>query len=65
VRLTIDDGLCVGHGRCFALHPELFEADEFGYGRVTAPEVEGQALESARHAVAECPEQAIRLASSS
>jgi ferredoxin len=65
VKLTIDDGLCVGHGRCYALHPELFESDELGYGRVLDSEVEGQSLESARHAAAECPEQAIGLASAS
>jgi ferredoxin len=62
VTLSIDNGLCVGHGRCFALHPELFEPDEFGYGRVIIPEVDGHDLESAKHAVAECPERAVVLA---
>lgn len=62
MKLSIDHDRCVGHGRCFALHPELFTADEFGYGQVADPEVAGLALDAARHAVDECPEQAVTLA---
>jgi ferredoxin len=61
VKLSIDSDLCVGHGRCHALHPELFSADDFGYGQVLSGEVEGDALASARHAAAECPERAVVL----
>lgn len=61
MKLSIDSDLCVGHGRCYALHPELFSADDFGYGQVLSGEVEGEALASARHAAAECPERAVGL----
>jgi ferredoxin len=61
VRVAIDAELCTGHGRCYTLAPDVFDADERGLGLVrgdgeVAPELEKQA----RQAVANCPEQAIR-----
>jgi ferredoxin len=62
VRVRIDEELCTGHGRCYTLAPEVFDADERGLGVVrldgeVPPEMEGQA----RVAVANCPEQAITI----
>ena len=34
MRVGIDSSICSGHGRCYVLHPELFESDEEGFGRV-------------------------------
>ncbi len=34
VKVQIDSGRCQGHGRCYDLAPELFGADDEGYGQV-------------------------------
>jgi ferredoxin len=60
MRIHIDVERCAGHGRCYALAPELFEADEIGNshergdGTVT-PEHE----QLGRIAAANCPEHAV------
>lgn len=60
--VTIDDGKCQGHGRCYALAPMVFAPDDIGQGTVVG---DGQVApadeERARLAVANCPEQAITL----
>jgi AcrR family transcriptional regulator/ferredoxin len=53
---------CQGHGRCYDLAPDLFDADDEGYGTVRGdgavpPGQDGQA----RLAVANCPERAVDL----
>jgi len=60
VKVQIGSERCQGHGRCYDLAPELFGADEEGYGQVLGdglvpPEQEG----AARLAAANCPERAI------
>jgi ferredoxin len=60
-RLTIDSALCQGHGRCYTLAPQLYEADDEGYGVVTADTVPEDQLRLAERTVAECPERAISL----
>ena len=62
MRVKVDGSKCQGHNRCFALAPELFELDDYGYSHernegVVAPELE----EKARLAVANCPERAISI----
>ena len=62
MRIRIDDERCEGHGRCYALAPDLVEPDEIGNARVIGeglvpPEREADA----RKAAANCPEQAVRL----
>lgn len=63
MKLRIDEDTCTGHGRCYALAPELFDADDYGHGRVTVDEVPADRLDQARLAVANCPERAITLES--
>jgi ferredoxin len=62
VKVSVDKELCVGHGRCYDVAPELFEDDEQGYAVVrgdgTVPQ--GQA-EAARLSVRLCPERAVVL----
>ena len=59
VRVNAD--LCVGHGRCYALGPDVFGADEFGHCIVLEEQV-GAALEGqARMGAENCPEQAISI----
>ena len=63
MKILIDASRCTGHGRCYSLTPELFDADDEGYGTVLAEEVEaGSPLaERAQRAIRSCPESAIRL----
>jgi branched-chain amino acid transport system ATP-binding protein len=60
-RLSIDSDRCSGHGRCYALAPQLFGCDELGKGTVTVDMVPDADLEDGANAVATCPEQAIEL----
>jgi ferredoxin len=61
LRLVIDEERCTGHGRCYALAPDLFDADDVGRGVVTLEAVPDGLVEQARRAVAGCPEAAVAL----
>jgi ferredoxin len=60
VKVSVDKELCVGHGRCYDVAPELFEDDEEGYAvvRGDGSVPPGQA-DAARLAVRLCPERAV------
>jgi ferredoxin len=60
-RLTIDSAKCQGHGRCYTLAPDLYEADDEGYGVVKADIVPADQVRLAERTVGECPERAITL----
>jgi ferredoxin len=62
VRTSIDTERCTGHGRCYSLAPEVYDADEEGHSVVLTPEVPPGMEDSARRAAAECPERAVLLA---
>lgn len=61
MRITIDRSLCSGHGRCYALAPEVFGFDDAGFSApkfdVVPPELE----DAARLGAGACPELAIEL----
>jgi ferredoxin len=60
VRVTIDEELCTGHGRCYTLAPDVFGADDRGLGFVAVDgDVPEELWAQARHAAANCPERAI------
>ena len=59
MKVRADADLCVGHGRCYALAPEVFAPDDFGHCEVLVSEVEGELAEKARLGAANCPESAI------
>lgn len=61
MRLVFDAEACVGHGRCYALAPELFDADDQGHCVVLIDVVDSAQADRARQAVNNCPEEAIRL----
>lgn len=61
MRVYVDEELCVGHGRCYVLAPEVFAPDEYGHSEILDAEVEGAMIDAARTAAANCPEQAITL----
>ena len=39
MRICLDDDACTGHGRCYELAPELFDADEEGHSVVLRADV--------------------------
>ena len=60
MKVRINPELCQGHGRCYDLAPELFGADEEGYGQILGDGlVSGDQERAARLAAANCPERAI------
>ncbi len=62
MRIEIDSDVCVGHGRCYSLAPELFDSDDAGHGVVVVADVDDPAdVISAERAALNCPEMAIRL----
>lgn len=63
MKLRIDTDACTGHGRCYALAPDLFDADEYGHGVVRREDVPDDMVDHAGVAVANCPERAISLES--
>ena len=61
MRLRVNDDLCVGHGRCYALAPDVFGADDYGHCEILVAEPTGALLEQARIGVENCPERALEL----
>ncbi|HEY2264213.1 MAG TPA: ferredoxin [Streptosporangiaceae bacterium] len=60
MKVRINPELCQGHGRCYDLAPELFGADEEGYGQVLGDGLVPAGQErTARLAALNCPEHAI------
>ena len=58
-KVRVDEELCTGHGRCYSLGPEVFEADEMGHCVVVRPDVSGDLIEKAKLGESSCPESAI------
>jgi ferredoxin len=61
VKLSVDSARCMGHGRCYAVAPELLDCDDEGYVTVrgSAIDVPADQADAARDAAANCPESAI------
>jgi ferredoxin len=62
MKVHVDPEKCQGHNRCFAIAPELFDVDDYGYATeigdgTVPPELE----DKARLAVENCPEYAISI----
>ena len=57
----MDAGTCTGHGRCYTLAPEVYEADDDGYCATRGLDVPPQLEEQARVGARNCPERAIRV----
>ncbi len=62
MRVVLEVEMCVGHGRCYALAPEVFTADDEGHCVVLGGgEVPPQHEKRARLGVANCPERALHV----
>jgi ferredoxin len=63
VKVSIDPARCQGHGRCYELAPEIFDADDEGYGVVLGTgEIAPGLAKRARLAALNCPESAVDIA---
>ena len=61
MRIRLDAASCVGHGRCYALAPAVFEPDDMGHCVLVHVEVPADLEQQARTGVAACPEDALTL----
>jgi ferredoxin len=61
LKLAVDLERCTGHGRCYALAPHVFDADDHGHCVLLAAEVPPAHQRAARAAVVNCPEDAIAI----
>ena len=61
MKLRLDSKVCVGHGRCYMLAPEVFGEDERGHGVISSEDVPPQLAKQARMGEANCPEGAIEI----
>ncbi len=63
MRVVVDESVCTGHGRCYALAPEVFTPDDYGHCALVhaAGEVPDALADAARLGRDNCPEQAISL----
>lgn len=61
MKVHVDLDTCCGHGRCYALCPEVFGEDDEGYPLVSEEVIEAKQKARVRRAAANCPEAAITL----
>jgi ferredoxin len=60
MKVHIDADRCQGHGRCYALAPQLFDADDIGNGvELNGGLVPDGEQAAARRAALNCPESAV------
>ena len=60
-RILLDTERCTGHGRCYTLAPDVFDADEVGHCVVLVEDVAGDLEAAAKTGEQNCPENAITL----
>ncbi len=61
MRITLDGERCTGHGRCYTLAPEVFDADEEGHSVLRLSLVPPELEAAARRGAENCPEDAIAI----
>lgn len=59
MHIEVDRSICTGHGRCYALAPDVYEPDDDGYCVVTRATAGDDLAEQARIGALNCPEDAI------
>jgi ferredoxin len=60
MRVVVDDETCIGCGLCAETCPEVFEMED-DKAKVKVDEVPGEATESCKEAVENCPVEAIQI----
>jgi ferredoxin len=59
MKVSVNDGLCRGHGVCVAVCPEVFTLTDDGYAEAIADDVAPGFEAAVAEAIECCPEQAI------
>ncbi|MDT5095080.1 MAG: ferredoxin [Mycobacterium sp.] len=59
--VSVDPERCTGHGRCYTLAPDVYDADDLGHSIVLVDEVSGDLEQHAAVGQQNCPESAISL----
>jgi ferredoxin len=59
VKIRLDEQACVGHGRCYALAPDVYEPDDMGHCILRHDEVPVALEHQARTGAQACPEDAL------
>lgn len=59
MRIEFDRDACTGHGRCWSVAAEFYDADDDGYCVDPSGEVPPEHEQAARLGAMNCPEQAI------
>ena len=62
-RVTVDRDMCVGHGRCYSLAPDVYDSDDEGFSEIPDGDTPAtpQLRQHARVGAENCPEGAIKL----
>jgi len=63
VKVAVDAAACVGHGRCYALAPDVYAPDDRGHCELLMTDVPPELEAQARAGEANCPERAISITS--
>jgi ferredoxin len=61
MRIVLDTKKCQGHGRCYSLAPDLFDADDRGHCILITDIVPAGRERAAESGVENCPELALTL----
>jgi ferredoxin len=63
MRISVDGGQCVGHGRCYTVSPDVFEPDDEGFcsGQGIIREIPAGLEAAARAGGEACPAGAIAI----
>lgn len=62
MRIVFDADACVGHGRCYAVAPDVYDADDQGHCVLRFDgEVPAELVDAARTGAGNCPEGALVL----
>ena len=61
MKVRVEPEVCVGHGRCYELSPDVFGEDERGRCLIEREEVPPDLMQQARAGASACPEKAITI----
>lgn len=59
MKVSVNDGLCRGHGVCVAVCPEVFTLTDWGYAEAVEDDVAPEQEAAVTEAIEACPEHAI------
>jgi ferredoxin len=59
MKVSVNDGLCRGHGVCVGICPEVFTLADWGGAEAIEDDVAPEHHDAVREAIEACPEHAI------